>query len=282
MPLIALAPALIAAGGGIGTALINKKKGGGAASTPLLPPGLDHNALLGDINQQKDLAKLFQGQGADLLGQGRSTLDKPLSYFGDILGGDRTKIMEAMAPGIAAINAQFRAPLKDAMITGRDSALAPDLEASRQSAISNQIFQAQPAAADKLTGIAESLMNLGVGQERAGADVLGQATRETLDYNAIIRGIQTQASNQSAQTFGQLGMSLGPILAQILGGTLNKGGTNPSPPPVVLGPPIDVPSNSGPGGNALNPALLSSLIALGSEKPDFASTWLDSMKKSAA
>lgn len=274
---IPLITAAVSAGGGIASSLINKK---GQGKTPLLPAGLDQTALLGDINNQRDLAKLFQSQGADLLGTGRSTLNQPLHYYQDILSGDRTKIMEAMAPGIAAINAQFRAPLTEAGITGRGSALAPDLEASKQSAISNQIFQAQPAAADKLTGIASGLMNLGITQEGAGANVLHDAASETLNYDAIIRGIQAQASSQNAGMFGSLGQSLGPILAAILKPGGSSGPATPSAPPINLG---DIwsgseahPMKSDPA--ALNPALLSSLIHLGSEKPEFASSWLDSYK----
>lgn len=281
-------PAIIAAGGSIASSLISKGGKGGSSSTPLLPAGLDHNALQGDIQSQRDLAKLFQTQGSELLGQGKDTLQKPLSYFSDILGGDRTKIMEAMAPGIAAINAQFKAPLKDAMIMGRGSALAPDLEASKQSAISNQIFQAQPAAADKLTGIAQGLMGLGVNQEQAGAGILGDATKNVLNYNAIIRGIQAQQSGQTSQMFGQLGTAFGPILKDLLKGIISPsgGGTNPSVPKIpseVLLPQGDIDGWGGDNSNSgLNPALLSSLINLGSEKPDFAASWLDSMKKTAA
>lgn len=275
MPAIALLPAIIGAAGGIGGALINKSGRSGGGSTPLLPAGLDQNALLGDINAQRDLSKTFQSQGASLLGQGQHTLNQPLSYYQSILGGDRTKIMEAMAPGIAAINAQFKAPLTEAGISGRGSALAPDLEASKQSAISNQIFQAQPQAADKLSSIAQALMNTGLSSEQTGASVLGQAAGETLDYNAIIRGIQAKASSDNAGLFGSLGTSLGPILKAILTPNTGGGGTNPSAPAINLG------NLGGTGGEtdpSLNPALLSSLIHLGSGgAPSFNSSWLDNL-----
>lgn len=276
MPIaIPIAAALIGAGGSIGSSLINRKKSGGssASATPLLPPGLDQNALLSTVNQQKDLAALFQKQGADFLSQGGNTLEGPLKYLQGILGGDRTAIMEAMAPEVASINAQFRAPLAQAGITGRGTSLAPDLEASRQSAISNQMFQARPAAADKLTGIAQGLMNLGATQEGLGANVLSTASKEILDYNAIIRGIQAQQSAQSAGAWGALGQSLGPILAQVIGGMQgDEGGVSPiSLPPGVAD---DVDFGGGASGADMNPALMSSLIRYGEESPDFFSSWL--------
>ena len=270
MPLIALAPAIIGAAGGIGSALVSKKKSG-SGSTPLLPPGLDHNALLSTVNQQKDLAALFQKQGAEFLDQGGDALEGPLKYLQSILGGDRTAIMEAMAPEVATINAQFRAPLAQANITGRGTSLAPDLEASRQSAISNQMFQARPAAADKLTDIAQGLMNLGAAQEGLGANVLNTASKEILDYNAIIRGIQAQQSSQSAGAWGALGQSLGPILAQVIGGIQSKDGGGP---PILPGiDPIDL-GRTQPPIPTINPALMSSLINYGEESPDFYSSWL--------
>lgn len=282
---IPLITAAVSAGGGIASSLINKS---GSKNSTLLPQGLDQTALLGDINAQRDLSKLFQSQGADLLGQGRSTLNKPLSYYSDILGGDRTKIMEQMAPGIAAINAQFRAPLTEAGISGRGSALAPDLEASKQSAISNQIFQAQPAAADKLTGIAQGLMGLGVNQEQAGAGVLSDAAHETLNYDAIIRGIQAQQSSQNSGMFGALGSTFGPLLKQVLAGIITpKGPATPGALAINLGPIGG--TNEDPTGflggadsTATNPALTSVLLHLGSSKPEFASTWLDTMKPRTA
>lgn len=225
MPLVALLPALIGAGGGIASSLINKH---GSNKSPLLPAGLDHNALLSSINTQKGLADTFKTQGADFLGQGHDVLNQPLHYLQSILGGDRTSIMEALAPEIAAINAQFKAPLAQAGITGRGTSLQPDLEAGKQSAISDLFFKERPQAADKLTGIAQGLMNLGLGSQQAGAGVAGDVSKEILDYNSIIRGIQAQQSSQSAGVMGGLGASLGPVLATVLGG-LNKGKSSSLP-----------------------------------------------------
>lgn len=278
MPLVALAPALIAAGGTIGSSLIaSHGRGSSSSKTPLLPAGLDQNALLSSINTQRDLASMFQKQGTDFLGEGHDVLHGPLHYLQGILGGDRTAIMETMAPEVAAINAQFRAPLAQAAITGRGTSLQPDLEASRQSAISNQIFQARPAAADKLTGIAQGLMNLGFGSQQVGAGVSGQVSKEILDYNAIIRGIQAQQSAQSSGAWGALGSSLGPILAQVIGG-LGGSKDGPNTPPLNIPlPPIGEPTypSSTPGSSSyLDPALISSLIRYGEESPDFYSSWL--------
>jgi hypothetical protein len=280
MPIAALLPAIIGAGGAIGSSLISRHGRGGGGSTPLLPPGLDQNALLADINQQKSLASTFQTQGASLLGQGQGALNLPLDFYRTILGGDRTAMTQALAPELAAINAQFRAPLTEAGITGRGSALASDLSAGKQSAISNLFFQERPAAADKLTGIAQGLMNLGLSSEQMGAGVLSDATHETLDYNAIIRGIQAQQSAQTAGLFGSLGASLGPILAQVLGGLHGGSSGGPAAPPVpTIDPTVLLPPSGAnpelPGAEFTNPALISSLINLGSGgAPNFNASWL--------
>ena len=274
MPLAAI-PAVIGAsliGGGtsIGASLLSKH--GSGSKTPLLPAGLDQNALLSSINTQKGLADTFKTQGADFLGQGHDVLSQPLKYLQGILGGDRTALMETLAPEIAAINAQFKAPLNMAGITGRGTSLQPDLEAGKQSAISDLFFKERPAAADKLTGIAQGLMNLGLGSQQAGAGVAGDVSKEILDYNGIIRGIQASQASQSAGAMGTLGASLGPILATILSG--NKGGT----PSVTLPGPSNLP-NLGvevpqPDTSSLSPALLSSLINFGQDTPNIYSSWL--------
>lgn len=238
MPIaLALAPAIIGAGASIGTSLINKH---GSKNSSLLPPGLDQNSLKGLIGKQTGLADWFGTEGKAALQQGKDTLTQPLDFYQSLLGGDRTKIMESLQPEMAAINAQFRQPLKEATLTGRGSSLVPDLEASKQSAISNLIFSERPAAADKLTQIAQGLMGLGTQQAGLGGGILGQAAGETLDYNQLIRGLQSQHANDTANMLGSLGASLGPILAGILGGGENgsSGPKTPGPPNIVMPDPF--------------------------------------------
>lgn len=238
MPLAALLPALIGAGASIGSTLIAKH--GSKSSSSLLPPGLDTTALTGLVGQQKDLAGFLTGEGKSTLTEGKGVLDQPLDFYQSLLGGDRTRIMESLAPEMAAINAQFRQPLKEAALTGRGSSLVPDLEGGRQSAISNLIFSERPAAADKLTSIAQGLMSLGTQQVGLGGNILGQATGEVLDYNSLIRGLQAQTRNDSANLLGSLGSSLGPLLAEILRGKIggDAGPATPNPPKIVLPDPF--------------------------------------------
>lgn len=224
MPVAALLPAIIGAGTAITGLLSNRGSSGGSSNSSVLPSSLDQTALSSMIGKQTGLADFFTDTGKSTLNKGGSTLQGPLDFYQSILGGDRTAMSEALAPEVAAINAQFRQPLKEAQITGRGGALAPDLEASKQSAISNLLFQERPAAADKLASIAQGLMGLGTQQMGLGANTLGQAGGELLDYNSIIRGIQAQTRGDSANMWGQLGMSLGPILQAILGGSKSSGG----------------------------------------------------------
>lgn len=235
MPIAMAIPAIIGAAGSIGGALINRGSSGGgsSASGPLLPAGLDQNALQGLIGKQTDLGELLKGFGTSTLNRGENALRGPLSYFDSILSGDRGSMMEALAPEVAAVNAQYQAPLKEASIMGRGSALQPDLEAKRQSDISNLFFQQRPMAADKLTSIAQGLMALGTQQTGMGGQILQGASRDVLDYNSIIRGIQAQTRNDTPALFSQLGQSLGPILAAVLGG---RGGSSSSSSSGGMGP----------------------------------------------
>lgn len=225
MPLAALAPELIGLGSTIVGGLMgrhNQPSTGGAG--PLLPSGLDQGGLLNLINKQTGMGDALSLRGTSTLDRGESTLTGPLNYFSSILSGDRGSLMEALAPEVAAVNAQYQAPLKEASIMGRGSALQPDLEAKRQSDISNLFFQQRPMAADKLTSIAQGLMALGTQQTGMGGQMLQGASRDVLDYNSIIRGIQAQTRNDTPAMFASLGQSLGPLLASILGGIGGKGG----------------------------------------------------------
>lgn len=233
-------PQIIGLGGSlIGSLLGNKKsKSASSASTPLLPPGLDQSGLLDQMKKQAGIGDFLNTTGKATLGQGSDTLAGPLKYLQGILGGDRTSIMEAAAPEIAAINAQFQAPLTEANLMGRGTALLPDTEAKRQSAISNFIFQQRPQAADKLTGIAQNLMNLGTTQSGMGADIYGKTSGQLIDYNAVIRGLQAQGARDTASMYGQLGTSIGGLLSQIL--MKKPGGSSGGGTPPILPTPWDL------------------------------------------
>jgi hypothetical protein len=261
-----LIPAIIGAGASVGTSLINKSGRSGSSSSSLLPPGLDTNALSGLIGQQKDLAGFLTGEGKSMLTEGKGTLNQPMDFYQSLLGGDRTKLMESLAPEIAAINAQFRQPLKEATLTGRGSSLVPDLEGGRQSAISNLIFSGRPQAADKLTSIAQGLMSLGTQQVGMGGNVLGQAAGEVLDYNSLIRGIQAQTRNDSANMLGSLGSSFGPLLADILRGVFDKSGSGGSS---TMGTP-----DLSPAGDAVDPSVLAGLLTSMGGAPEIKASWL--------
>src|SRR5687768_13515015 len=131
MPIAAAIPAIIGAAGSIGGSLINRSSNNRASNQAnlLLPPGLDQTGLLNFINRQSGTADILESLGQGNSQLGGNTLTGPLQYFSSILGGDRNAIMESMAPEVAAINAQFNAPLKQAQLTGRGGPLATDLEA---------------------------------------------------------------------------------------------------------------------------------------------------------
>lgn len=222
MPIAAFLPALITAGGTIAGSLLGRHSG--ASSSTLLPPGLDTNALTHAITGTQALGNKIAGEGFDTFGQGANTLTGPLSFYNSLLTGDRTSMMQTLAPEISAINEQFNEPLREGALFGRGTGLLPDLDAQRQAAISGLFFKERPMAADKLSGIAQQLMALGTNQQGMGADILGRSTGQILDYNSIIRGIQARGAEANSQMWGQLGSQLGPILGGVLGGVFGKGG----------------------------------------------------------
>lgn len=251
MPFLApLAGPLIGLGSSLIGGLLNKKgSSSSSSSSALLPPGLDSSAIVSGLNKQTGVADWMTEAGKNAFNRGNTLLDKPIDYNSAILGGDRTAIMESLAPEVAAVNAQFQAPLAQAMITGRNTALQPDVEASRQAAISSMMFGARPAASDKLTNIAQGLMNLGTQQTGGGASIYGRTTGDILDYNKIIQGMRFQASRDRAADMGRLGTSIGGLISQIL---LNRKGAEgpaaPKAPPIVLPPWEDNVPLPGPGG----------------------------------
>ena len=244
MPIAAFLPAIIGAAGSIGGALAGRHASGGSSgssgSTPLLPPGLDQQGLLGTIGAQKGISDWFNTTGQSTFGGGMDQLKQIIPYYNTLFSGNRQAILEAAAPEIATINDQFNAPRTEAMLSGRGSALMPDLEAKRQAAISNYIFGVRPAAADKLTGIAQGLMSLGSSQVGAGADVLGRTAGELIDYNSVIRGLQARGAEQSSTMWGQLGTQLGGILSQIFHSGGGSGGSNPPILPSIYPPGVPV------------------------------------------
>ena len=235
--IIPFIPAIIGAAGTIGGSLLANR---GRSSSTLLPAGLDTTALQKAVTGQQALGNRIAGEGFDTFGQGSTNLQGPLSFYNALLSGDRNTMTETLAPEISAINAQFNAPLREAALFGRNTGLIPDMQAQKQSAISDLFFRQRPMAADKISNIAQQLMSLGTQQQGIGADVLGRTTGQILDYNSIIRGMQQRGSEQNAAMWGQLGSQLGPVLGQVLGGVLGGtgGASTPKAPPVVL-PPIN-------------------------------------------
>lgn len=199
MPIAAFLPAIIGAAGSIGGALLSKRGSGGSE---LLPAGLDVKALQDAIGSQKEL-------GGFLTRQGQENLDDPLNFYQSIIGGDRTNMMQTLAPEISAINAQYQAPLTEAKLQGRESSLVPDIEAQRQGRISDLMFGLRPQAADKLSSIAMSLLN-------QGGNTMSDVSGKLVDYNVIMRGIQQQGQARSSSMWSSLGGSLGNILSGIL------------------------------------------------------------------
>lgn len=282
MPIAFAIPAILGAAGTLGSSLINRSGRSGSNNSVLLPPGLDTAALTSAIGDQRNLANFLTGEGRDTLTQGHDVLGQPLSFYQALLGGDRTKLTETLAPEIAAINAQFRAPLAEAQLTGRGSSLQPDIEAGRQSAISNLFFKERPIAADKLTGIAQGLMNLGTTQVGMGGNLFTDIAGEINSYNQTIRGLQAQTANQGSSGWSSLGASLGPLLTQIL--SPGSGGSSGGPTLPTINPAALEPGDIG-GDPALpdfmgsfSPAMINSLTMSGYQQPEVDASWLDDIR----
>jgi len=209
-------PAIISAAGSIGGALLNK--GGGSSSSKTDTQLQDTLTTFGDRSNQQ-----FQHGNKDWR-QFHKALDPVRNWFTDILGGDRTKLMEVLGPEVNATGRQYDAVSKaisefSPRGGGRTSALA-GAEFLKAHDIGELFSKARPMAAQGLEGVAGLLGAQSSGESSTGMSGLSAMLSGILG----MRGQDISKMLANRQFAGGIGQSLGRLLGQVL----NKGGSESS------------------------------------------------------
>ena len=158
--------------------------------------------------------------GVGTLQNATSNLDPVTKYWSDILSGNRTAVMGAVAPTVNAVNDASDARLRQTanMGTSRGGGINSDLQQDqtrRQSEIDNAINQVRPQAAEGLTkavatkgALGSELTSAGISEQGIGANLLGTSTTAAGSSGSL-------SLNEQAQSFTQdqaLGEGLGSAL----------------------------------------------------------------------
>lgn len=136
---------------------------------------------------------------------GKGTLDQVTQYFKNLLGGNRTATMQAVAPAANAARAGADAQKKEQATTGTartggTAASNQQVEDQVRAAINNLISGAAPVAAGALTGIGQQdiaamMQALGLGTQATGeagyqitSDINSRRAASAAMWSALLGG----------------------------------------------------------------------------------------------
>ncbi len=159
--------------------------GGSSAKT-------DRTTQLTAGGEANDIIKSLKSIGTDFIGKGKTDItrgqqdtEKASKYYSDILSGDPTKVMAAVAPESKAIadqtDQQKQAIARTGNRTGGTNALSQDLNTKATAAVGDIVNKARAGAAGGVertgaqftgTGVAETGEGIGA-TATAGSDALG-------------------------------------------------------------------------------------------------------------
>lgn len=110
--------------------------------------------------------------GGDVFSKGVESFKAPQDYWSKILGGDKQAMTEAIAPESEALSDQYAAASRAAETSGPRggyrAATMANLPFAKARDIGDLYQKLRPQAASQLTGIAQALSQLGLGQEGVG------------------------------------------------------------------------------------------------------------------
>jgi hypothetical protein len=180
-------------------------------------PALFSSGSGGQTDQQKqlttaetDIAKFGLGEAKQNLPQARTSRQQPLNFFQALLSGDRNTILSALSPEVSTLTSQYDTGRKTAEEFaprggGRGAALE-ELPFRKASDIEQLVAGARATGAAGVTGIAQLLGNLGLGEVSAGT---GAASAASENINT--------ASAAKAQQQAQAGQAIGTLVALLVG-----------------------------------------------------------------
>lgn len=153
--------------------------------------------------------------------QGNQTLADPLSYWKNILSGDRTAVSAATAPANNAVTDQADAMRRELAATGTargggTAGAQQQIQTRQRGKLADNVFAAQPAAAQGVTDIAKTQLNQGQQQMVQGLQALGLSLEAA---TAIVTGSTASRSQSYAQSPARAPeYLLGTALAGMIGG----------------------------------------------------------------
>lgn len=224
----------IAAGGGIGAALIGKKSASNAAKA-------QQQLTQPLINAQADASKWALDQAKIDIPKARETLGGPLAFWNKILSGDRNAAMSVAGPSADQLAGQTaaanRTQAEFAPRGGRRTLMLGDQPLSTTTSLNQGLLSLRPTAAGETKSIGQILAQLGLGEVNAGTSANASAISGQLASNAQA----TQSAEQSGAVLKDLGGNIGNILRLMI--QSKSGGGGPATPgfPNIVMPPVTIP-----------------------------------------
>lgn len=202
-----LIPALISAGATIGSSIIGRSGGGSTKLTP------EAKESIYDID--KLFKPLFKAGKKDVR-FGTKALRDVGDYWRTLLEGDRSELMGLLGPEISRISDQYDAAKRSitefAPRGGGKANLLAQLPTMKARDVGQFMLEARPRAA-------EALERIGTTQTGLGGQLLGQAGQTEASILQALLGIgnlDLLRRGQNLQLYGDIGQSVGQILASII------------------------------------------------------------------
>lgn len=119
-----------------------------------------------------------------------SQLSSPEKYYSDLLSGDRSQTLSAVAPTVNAVNAQSDAQKKQIANTGTGrgggvNAVGQELETNKAGAIDTAVSGAKAGAAQGATRVAGETSKIGDSQLSSALNLLGMGERSATALTAL-------------------------------------------------------------------------------------------------
>lgn len=119
-----------------------------------------------------------------------SQLSSPEKYYSDLLSGDRSQTLKAVAPTVNAVNAQSDAQKKQIANTGTGrgggvNAVGQELETNKAGAIDTAVSGAKAGAAEGATRVAGETSKIGDSQLSSALNLLGMGERSATALTAL-------------------------------------------------------------------------------------------------
>lgn len=158
--------------------------------------------------------------GGATVNQGTNALGSALSYWQNILSGNRQQMAAAAAPETNAVNASADAARRNQTLSGtsRVGGVASQNRTASDttmSTIDNYLFGVRPTAAQGVSDVGGKLAQVGLGEENIGLGFAGLAEKSTADMTdaAIKSRPDSYAINQ--QTVQQVTSAINSVLDAI-------------------------------------------------------------------